>query len=211
MSPPLLAPVCKLDKALYGIREAPRAWNALFTSWLVSFGFSQSSVDPAIFTLVFSDLLYVLAVYVEDSILVGRQGPFIFVFKAAFAARFDIEDLGPASWLLGCSITRDRLSRILTLSQSQYVEDILEQFGMSTCSSAATPMAAKPFTDAALDQPLDVQAFLFASLLGKLMFCANMTRSDMSASASFLNRFMNSPTCRHWQQAKRVLRYVSGT
>jgi hypothetical protein len=161
--------VCKLDKALYGIRETPRAWNALFGSWLISFGVSQFFVDPSMITIISSDFLYVLVVYVDDSILVGRNGPFIFVFKAAFAARFDIKVLGPTSWLLGCSITRDRPNRILTLSQSQYVEDILEQFGVSTCSSAATPMSAKPSTDALLDQPLDVKAFPFASLLGKLL------------------------------------------
>jgi hypothetical protein len=44
-------PVCNLDKALYGIREAPRAWNVLFKSWLISYGFSQSHVNPTVFTI----------------------------------------------------------------------------------------------------------------------------------------------------------------
>jgi hypothetical protein len=161
--------------------------------------------------MISSDLLYVLVVYVDDSILVSRNGPFISVFKAAFAARFGIEDLGPVSWFLGCSITRDRPNRILTLSQSQYVEDILEQFGMSTCCSPATPMSVKPSNDGLFDPTLDVKAFPFASLLDKLLYCSNMARSDISASVNFLSRYMSSPTCRHWKQAKRVLRYVSGT
>ena len=110
--------VCKLDKALYGIREAPRAWNILFTSWLVSFGFTQSLVDPAVFTISVTDFLYILAIYVDDCILVGCNGPCILNFKAAFSLRFDIEDLGPDSWLLGCSIVRDRVLRTLTFSQS---------------------------------------------------------------------------------------------
>jgi hypothetical protein len=42
--------VCHLKKALYGIREAPKAWNELFTSWLIDFGFVQSLVDPGVFT-----------------------------------------------------------------------------------------------------------------------------------------------------------------
>ena len=55
--------VSKLHKALYGIREAPRAWNALLSSWLVSFGFSQSSVDPAIFTITSTTLATLCSSY----------------------------------------------------------------------------------------------------------------------------------------------------
>jgi hypothetical protein len=203
--------VCKLDKALYGIREAPRAWNALFNSWLVYFGFSQFSVDPAIFTIISSDFLYVLVVYMDESIIVGRFSPFIAAFKVVLSSHFDIDDLGPASWLLGCSITRGRLNHTLIFSQSQYVHNILEHFGMSTCSPNSTPMAAKLSTDSLLDLPLDVKTFPFASLIGKLLYYANMTRPDISTSVSLLSRFMSSPTCRHWEQAKRILRYVSGT
>ena len=164
---------------------------------LISFGFSQLFVDSAIFSITSSNLLYVLDVYVDDSILVGRNGPFIIVFKAAFDAQFDIEDLGPASWLLGCSVTRDRTNRTLAFSQSQYVADILEQFSMSTYSSSPTPMSAKPSADAILDQPFDVKMFPFASLLGKLLYCANMTRLDISTYVSLLSRHMSSPTWRH--------------
>ena len=45
--------VCHLKKARYGIREAPKAWNALFTFWTVSYDFAQSLVDPGIFTILY--------------------------------------------------------------------------------------------------------------------------------------------------------------
>jgi hypothetical protein len=89
---------------MHGIREAPKPWNELFTSWLIGYGFEQSLVDPCVFTMVFQNLLYILALYVDDSILVVKLGIFIPKFKKDLSARFKIEDLGPAKWLLGCSI-----------------------------------------------------------------------------------------------------------
>jgi hypothetical protein len=72
-------------------------------------------------------------------------------------------------------------------------------------------MSSKLTIDPLLDHSLDVKLFPFASLLGKLLYYANMTRPNMSAAVSLLSRFMTSSTSRHWEQAKRVLRYVSGT
>ena len=99
----------------------------------------------------------------------------------------------------------------LTFSQSQYAEDILDQFDMSTCSSSPTPMSSKPTPDPFLNLPLNVKLFPSPSLLGKLLYNANMTRPDISVVMSLLSRFMTSPTFRHWEQAKRVLCYVYGT
>ena len=96
--------ICHLHKALYGIREVPRAWNALLTSWLIACGFKQPLVDPGVFTIYYESLLYILGVYVDDSILAGTDGKFIYRFKMDISNRFKIEDLGHASWLLECSI-----------------------------------------------------------------------------------------------------------
>jgi histone deacetylase 1/2 len=106
---------CKLKKAFYGIHEAPRAWNSLLSEWLASIGFKQSKANPAVYTILHNSLLYILAVYVDDYILVGKQGPFILNLKKNFSSRFQIEGLGPASWLLGCRVERARPNRILTI------------------------------------------------------------------------------------------------
>ena len=60
----------------------------------MSFGFSQSVVDPVIFNVTRSGLLYILAVYVDDCILVFRNVPFFISFKTAFTTCVDIEDTG---------------------------------------------------------------------------------------------------------------------
>ena len=102
--------VCKLKKAIYGCRQSPRAWNQLVTSWLVDYGWTQSKVDPGAYTIiVVRSVWYILAVYVDDCILVGRDGPFLSQFIKEFGTRFKIEFLGPAAWLLGCSIVRVRV------------------------------------------------------------------------------------------------------
>jgi hypothetical protein len=78
-------------------------------------------------TITFINLLCVIDVYVVDYIIVGRDGPFIHNFRfALFSTRFDIEDLDPASWLLGCCTIRGRVTITLAISRSQYAVDILE-------------------------------------------------------------------------------------
>jgi hypothetical protein len=156
-------------------------------------------------------LLYIIALYVDDSILVGKQGEFIQIFKTALSKRFEIEDLGPAGWLLGCKIERDKSKRILRLGQEQYITDILDEFNMSSSLHAGTPMAAKHSIEANSDQPLDMQLFPFRALIGKKLYCSNCTRPDITTVVNHLSRYMGIPTLNHWAQAKRVLRYLNGT
>ena len=90
-----------MELYLYGIKQAPRAWNSCVIEWLQNYGFTQSRVDPGIYTTISKGHLYVLAVYVDDCLLIGQSGSFILEVKKDFSAEFKIEDLGPVSWLLG--------------------------------------------------------------------------------------------------------------
>jgi len=80
---------------------------------LLTIGFERSKVDPQVYTVLYRFRLFMLAAYVDECILIGKQGPFILSFKTDFSSRFQIENLGPMSWLLGCRIERDRPNRIL--------------------------------------------------------------------------------------------------
>ena len=204
--------VCKLQRSLYGLKQAPRNWNKLVTEWLIDFGFTQCLTDPGAYTITVKNSLYVLCVYVDDCILVGKKSPFISAFKIKFSERFEIEDLGPASWLLGCTITRDRQKRIICIGQRQLMSDLLDEFSMDNCSIVGTPLPAKTLDAVSIESPtLDVTKFRYARLVGKLAYASNCTRPDISAAVNFLTRFMSKPTEYTWSLAKRVLRYVRGT
>ena len=148
----------------------------------------------------------------DDCLLIGRGGSFVFDFKRDFSAEFKIEDLRPVSWLLGCSIERNRKLRTLCIRQRQYIVDILELFNMSDCISVGTPMTAKPPQVDNPNDPIgnDVSRF-YAQLVGKLLYLANCTRPVIAAATSHSSRFMSKPKHSHWVQAKRVLRYLNDT
>ena len=90
--------MCWLNKALYGLNQAPRNWNLTITKCLVDFGFTQSKVDPGIYVHNKSHLTYVLALYVDVNILVGPDGSFASQLKVVFGRRFNVQDLGPVAW-----------------------------------------------------------------------------------------------------------------
>jgi len=136
--------------------------------------------------------------YVDDSILIGKAGKFFTDFKAAFSERFEIKDLGPASWLLGCRIDRDREKRILRLNQEQYVSEIIEEFGMRSSTHVGTPMAAKVVSKPRNEKLLTSKLFLFPTLIGKLLYCSNWTRPDITAVVNHLSRYMFNCTVQHY-------------
>ena len=62
--------VCKLKKALYGLKKAPRAWYGRIDSFLTSFGFTNSKVDSNLYFKVMNDdPVILLLLYVDDVFL----------------------------------------------------------------------------------------------------------------------------------------------
>ncbi|GJW63751.1 retrovirus-related pol polyprotein from transposon TNT 1-94 [Tanacetum coccineum] len=60
--------VYKLKKALYGVKQAPRAWYDMLSSFLISQHFSKGAVDPTLFTRKAGKDLLLVQIYVDDII-----------------------------------------------------------------------------------------------------------------------------------------------
>jgi hypothetical protein len=205
--------VCLLKKSLYGLKQAPRKWNKTITSWLDEYSFSQFKVGPGICVFIKEDELYVLlALYVEDIIIIGPTGSFIVRFKSAFGVRTLVQDLGSMSWLLGMTVERDRGNRIIKIRQHQYVLDMLERFNMVDCKPVGSPMAVDALSNCVETSTSKLLPGLvpYQSLIGSLLYASVGTRPDITmAVISHLSRYMYDPSHSHWEQAKRVLRYLN--
>ncbi len=97
------------------MKQSQRYWYQTIIAWLLDFGFVQSAVDPCVYVFVQGDITYILALYVDDTILTGPIDDYITRFKVALGSRFDVQDLGPVAWLLGTRVFRDRRARTITL------------------------------------------------------------------------------------------------
>jgi hypothetical protein len=83
----------------------------------------------------------IIAVYVDDLLLFGRDPIAISQLKISLNERFLMKDLGPVSYYLGVYIQRDRSQRTLSLSQTAYMDKVLNDFQMTDVTPVDTPMA----------------------------------------------------------------------
>jgi hypothetical protein len=133
--------VCLLDKSLYGLRQAPRAWFNRFAAFVIRIGFTLTRSDSSLFVLRRCSEIVYLLFYIDDIVLTGSSTALLQEIIRRLQAEFAVKDLGALSFFLGIDVKRN--SDGFYLSQQRYVEDILERAGMTNCKPAATPIEAK--------------------------------------------------------------------
>jgi histone deacetylase 1/2 len=121
--PQLPHQVCKLQRSLYGLRQAPRVWFSRLTDQLQAIGFIGSQADHSLYIYHQGSTLIYLLIYVNDIILAGVDMQSINRVITLLQNKFAVKDIGDLTFFLGIEAIRDASG--LHLSQRRYILDLL--------------------------------------------------------------------------------------
>src|SRR3954449_9399525 len=132
--------VCKLQRSIYGLKQASRSWNLLFDEVIKAFGFVQNIEEFCVYKKLSGSSVAFLVLYVDDILLIGNDKRFLEEVKEYLNGQFSMKDLGEAAYILGIKIYRDRPNRRLALSQNTYIDKILKRFSMDNSKRGLLPV-----------------------------------------------------------------------
>ncbi|KAK8597114.1 hypothetical protein V6N12_065590 [Hibiscus sabdariffa] len=121
--------VCKLQRSIYGLKQASRSWNLRFNDAIKEFGFIINKDEPCVYKKNSGSIVSFLILYVDDILIIGNDIPTLQSIKTWLSSCFSMKDLGDASYI-GVKIYRDRSRRLLSLSQSTYIDKVQKRFSM---------------------------------------------------------------------------------
>eukprot|EP00253_Pinus_taeda_P005792 PITA_05792 len=175
--------------------------------YLKKVGFQRSESDDTLYVRQQGKYLVILVMYVDDLIITGNHDDHIAQVKKELQAGFKMTDLGLLHYYLGVEVFQ--CPHHIFISQSKYVAEVLQRFGMQYCKPVLTPMEQN-LKLSKFEGGEKVDSTTYRQLIGSLIYLTN-TRPDLSYAVSILSRFMQEPRDSHWNATKRVLRYIQGT
>jgi hypothetical protein len=100
--------VCKLQRSIYGLKQASRSWNLHFDQVIKSFGFVPNCYEACVYKKVCESSVTFLVLYVDDILIIGNGIGMLNDVKSYLNKCFSMKDLGEAAYILGIKIYRDR-------------------------------------------------------------------------------------------------------
>lgn len=94
--------VYKLQKALYELRQAPRAWFSKIESYFITEGFERCSFKHTLFVKTERSKILIVSLYVDDLIFTGKCAEMFESFKVSMKNELDMTDLGKIRYFFWC-------------------------------------------------------------------------------------------------------------
>ncbi|UYV75574.1 hypothetical protein LAZ67_13000650, partial [Cordylochernes scorpioides] len=200
--------VCKLKKAIYGLKQAGRSWNTKIASTLIKNNFKQSIVDPCLFTKNEENHSIYLILYVDDMLLASDSEIIIQNTVKTLEKEFEIKNLGDPTQFIGIEISRNREGELL-LSQKNKIQELVERYNLQEAKPTFTPMESgyPGISDEKL-LPNNVQ---YQQLIGSLLYLSVVSRPDIAAPVCILSSRNQNPRNCDWNAEKIIVRYLKTT
>ena len=198
--------VCRLNKSLYGLKQASCSWFQKFSTTIQQNGFHQSRVDYSLFTKISSISFTAMLIYVDEMIIIVNDENVIVALKESLHTKFLIKDLSQLRYFLGievsCSIDG------ISISQQKYTLDILDEAGLLGAKPLSTPIEENnkllPTVGDLLKNPS-----IYRRLVRQLIYLT-ITRPKISYPVHILSQFMQELRKLHLDVVHHLLRYLKG-
>ncbi|KAK8600391.1 hypothetical protein V6N12_050245 [Hibiscus sabdariffa] len=208
--------VFKLQRSIYGLKQASRSWNLRFNDAIKEFGFIRNEDEPCVYKKVSESIISFLILYVDDILIIGNDVPTLQSIKTWLSSCFSMKDLGEAAYILGVKIYIDRSRRLLGLSQSTYIDKVLKRFSMEESKRGFLPMRhgislSKEMCPSSPQERERMSQIPYALAIGSIMYAMICTRPDLSYALSMTSRYQANPGEGHWIVVKNILKYLRRT
>ena len=199
--------VLYLKKALYELKQAPRAWYDRLTQYLVSHGFIRGKADQTLFIKREDGEFIIAQVYVDDIIFRSTKDELAHSFSKLMKVEFEMSMIGELTHFLGLQIHQQDLG--IFLSQPKYAKNLVKNFGLESASSVKTPISANvKLTVDLLGKSVD--SSLYRSMISSLLYLT-ANKPDISYSVGVCARYQANPKESHMTTLKRIIKYVKTT
>ncbi|GJV66536.1 putative ribonuclease H-like domain-containing protein [Tanacetum coccineum] len=177
--------VYKVEKALYGLHQALRAWYETMSTYLLENRFRRGLIDKTLFIKKSKGDILLVQVYVDDIIFGSTKKSLCVEFEQMMHKRLQMSSIRELTFFLGLQVQQKE--DVIFISQDKYVADILKKFDFTTVTIASTPIN----TNKALnkdEEAEDVDVHLYRSMIGSLMYLT-ASRPDIMFAVCACARF----------------------
>ncbi|POM63711.1 Polyprotein [Phytophthora palmivora] len=176
--------VCKLLKAIYGLKQAASAWNKTIHRVFLLNDFKSCGADQC--------------GYVDDMIIAAKTVGEISEVKGTLNNAFKMKELGTAKFILGMEINHDRNASTLMIKQTRYIDDVAQHFGQKDAKPVGNPCSSnlklsKAQLPGTVEERIEMQSKPYRSLIGCLLYITTCTRPDIAYIVTQLSRFLENP------------------
>ncbi|KAJ0819688.1 putative RNA-directed DNA polymerase [Helianthus annuus] len=173
-----------LNKALYGLHQAPRAWYATLSTYLLENGFRRGLIDCTLF--------------------IKEQDGDLLLVQRIMQDKFEMSAMGEMNFFLGLQVQQTESG--IFIHQTKYVGDILSRFQMSDATPIGTPLPTNHgITPDLKGEP--VSPSYYRAMIGSLMYLT-ASRPDIMYPTCLLARYQVNPKASHLAAVKRIFRYL---
>jgi hypothetical protein len=181
--------VCKLHKAIYGLKQEPRDWFSRLSNKLIQLGFVGSKANSSLFLYKTKSVTLFMLIYVNDIIITASDPVAIPDLLQLLNVDFAVKDLGDLHYFLGVEVLK--LNSGLLLSQRRYIMDLLKKTNMHEAKPITSPMASLSVLSAFSGDPMKDPS-LYCSTVGSLQYLS-LTRPSLSFAVNRVCQFMHRP------------------
>ncbi|GKA41814.1 putative ribonuclease H-like domain-containing protein [Tanacetum coccineum] len=198
--------VYKVVNALYGLHQAPRAWYATLSTFLLKNGYRRGTIDKTLFIKKDKHDIILVQVYVDDIIFGSTKKSWCDEFEALMKSRFQMSSMGELTFFLGLQVKQKEDG--IFISHDKYVAEIQKKFDFVNVKTASTPIETqKPLVKD--EEASDVDVHLYRSMIGSLMYLT-ASRPGIMFVVCACSRFQVTPKTSHLHAVKRIFSDYAG-
>ncbi|RDX94926.1 hypothetical protein CR513_22637, partial [Mucuna pruriens] len=162
---------CKLNKSIYGLKQASRQCYLKFHKVITSFSFEENIMDNCIYLKVNGN-------NIMDNFIWSLLHLCSYIVKQFLLKNLDMKNMGDSSYVIGIKIHRKRSQGILVWFQETYINKVLERFNMKDCSPSDKLNLSKCRQNDFEQEHM--KNISYASIVGSFMYAQVCTRPDIA-------------------------------